>query len=196
MIVEGFAARIIENALAPMWDNIDAMIKASNLEGALDLLINSMDSVLATADNGMEMLFNRLQAAGYNLKNILGDSEYSGIAKDVASATSEEINAQTAALTTQNYYVSHIPTIAEHVAMIRQIMEGGGNESLPSLSGGKGWSDWQQQAMENYMAIARNTSDTAVRCERAAAACERISTEFHRVVTSKGGKNVIQTTIV
>lgn len=196
MIVEGFAARIIENALAPMWDNIDAMIKASNLEGALDLLINSMDSVLATADNGMEMLFNRLQAAGYDLRTILGDSEYSGIAKDISTATSEEVNAQTAALNAQNYYVSHIPTIAEHVAMIRQIMEGGGNESLPSLSGGKGWSDWQQQAMENYMAIARNTSDTAVRCERAAAACERISTEFHRVVTSKGGKNVIQTTIV
>lgn len=196
MIVEGFAARIIENALAPMWDNIDAMIKASNLEGALDLLINSMDSVLATADNGMEMLFNRLQAAGYDLRTILGDSEYSGIAKDISTATSEEVNAQTAALNAQNYYVSHIPTIAEHVAMIRQIMEGGGNESLPSLSGGKGWSDWQQQAMENYMAIARNTSDTAVRCERAAAACERISTEFHRVVTSKGGKSVIQTTIV
>ena len=49
-----------------------------------------------------------------------------------------------------------------------------------------GWTDWQQQAMDNYNAIARNTADTVVECRRAAEACERIASTFKVKGATKG----------
>ena len=127
MLVEGAAARVIENALTPMWDKMDTMLKDNNIEGAIDSLIGGMDEALNAANNGMEVLWKALEARGYDMKQLIGDTDesYTGIAKSVANATSEEINANTAALNTQNYYLSHVPVIGENVAAIRMILQGG-----------------------------------------------------------------------
>ena len=127
MLVEGAAARVIENALTPMWDKMDAMLKDNNIDGAIDSLIGGMDDALNAANNGMEVLWKALEARGYDMKQLIGDTDesFTGIAKNVASATSEEINANTAALNTQNYYLSHVPVIGENVAAIRMILQGG-----------------------------------------------------------------------
>ncbi|MDE6649314.1 MAG: hypothetical protein K2K45_05240 [Muribaculaceae bacterium] len=127
MIVEGAAARIIENALTPMWDKMDAMLEDNDIDGAIDSLIGGMDDALNAANNGMEVLWKALEARGYDMKQLIGDTEssYTGIAKNVATATSEEINANTAALNTQNYYLSQVPVIGENVAAIRMILQGG-----------------------------------------------------------------------
>ncbi|MDE5886552.1 MAG: hypothetical protein K2H46_03080, partial [Muribaculaceae bacterium] len=78
-------------------------------------------------NNGMEVLWKALEARGYDMKQLIGDTEssYTGIAKNVATATSEEINANTTALNTQNYYLSQVPVIGENVAAIRMILQGG-----------------------------------------------------------------------
>ncbi len=127
MLVEGAAARVIENALTPMWDKMDAMLKDNNIDGAIDSLVGGMDDALNAANNGMEVLWKALEARGYDMKQLIGeaDESYTGIAKNVAGATSEEINANTAALNTQNYYLSHVPAIGENVAAIRMILQGG-----------------------------------------------------------------------
>lgn len=190
MIVEGAAARVIENALSPMWDKMDDMLKDNDIDGAIDALVGGMDSALNAANNGMEVLWKALEARGYDMKQLIGDidSNYTGIAKEVSSATSEEINANTAALNTQNYYMSHVPQIAEHVAAMRQLMERATTVALPEASAA-GWTDWQKQAMDNYNAIARNTAETVAECRRSAAACEAFAADIHRMIEFSGGKH-------
>lgn len=183
MIVEGAAARVIENALTPMWNRMDAMLKDNNIDGAIDTLINGMDSALNAANNGMEVLWRAMEARGYDMKKLIGDTDsgYTGIAKNIAGATSEEINTAAAIGNTLMYYVSPIPRIDENLARVVAIMEGRGASAIPQTTS-TGWTDWQQQAMDNYQAIARNTAETVVRCERAAIACEKMA----RAVKTKG----------
>lgn len=190
MIVEGAAARVIENALAPVWDSMEKMLEKNDVEGAIDSLVNGMDSALTQANNGMEVLWNALEARGYDMKKLIGDtdSEYTGIAKSVAGATSEEINNVAAIGNTLMYYVSPIPRIDENLARVVALMEGRGASAIPQTASA-GWTDWQQQAMDNYNAIARNTADTVVECRRAAEACERI-TKLIKTKGSTSGINV------
>ena len=182
MIVEGAAARVIENALTPMWDNMEKMLADNDIDSAIDAMINGMDSALNAANNGMEVLWKALEARGYDMKQLIGDtdSEYTGIAKNVAGASSEEILQLSGFVNTALYYVSPIPRIDENLARVVALMEGGG--AVTTTSNATGWTDWQQQAMDNYMAIARNTAETVVRCERAAVACEKMA----GAITSKG----------
>ena len=188
MLVEGAAARVIENALSKVWDDMETMLAKNDVEGAIDALVNGMDAALTQANDGMEVLWKALEARGYDLKKLLGesDSEYTGTAKSVAGATSEEINANTAALNTQNYHMSHID---ENVAAIRAMLSGGAAISVPQSVATAAWTDWQQQAMDNYQAIARNTAETVLRCERAAVACEKMARAI-KVKGSTSGFNV------
>lgn len=191
MIVEGAAARVIENALAPMWESMEELLQSNNIDGAIEALINGMDSALDDANDGMEVLWQALEAKGYDMKKLLSDtdgSEYSGIAKSVSGATSEEINNVAAIGNTLMYYVSPIPRIDENLARILAIMQGEG-ASVVATSTSAGWTDWQQQAMDNYIAIQRNTADTVVECRRAAEACEKI-TSLIKVKGSIKGLNV------
>lgn len=183
MIVEGAAARVIENALTPVWDSMEKMLAKNDVQGAIDSLVNGMDSALNAANNGMEVLWKALEARGYDMKKLIGDtdSEYTGIAKSVAGATSEEINNVAAIGNTLMYYVSPIPRIDENLARVVAIMEGRGASAIPQTTSA-GWTDWQQQAMDNYNAIARNTADTVIECRRAADACEKLA----RAVKTKG----------
>lgn len=137
MIVEGAAARVIENALTPVWDNMQKMLAKNDVQGAIDSLIGGMDAALSQANNGMEVLWKALEARGYDMKQLIGDtdSEYSGIAKSVAGATSEEINNVAAIGNTLMYYASPIPRIDENLARVVAIMEGK-TAALPTASGG------------------------------------------------------------
>lgn len=183
MLVEGAAARVMENALSPLWKQIEDAYKSNNPEEALEKALEGADSFYEAANNGMEVLWKSLEAKGYDLKKLLGDtdSEYTGIAKSVAGATSEEINNVAAIGNTLMYYVSPIPRMDENLARVVAIMEGRGASAIPQTTSA-GWTDWQQQAMDNYQAIARNTAETVVRCERAAIACEKMA----RVIKTKG----------
>lgn len=136
MLVEGAAARVIENALTPVWDSMQKMLEKNDVQGAIDSLVNGMDSALNAANNGMEVLWKALEARGYDMKQLISDtdSEYTGIAKSVAGATSEEINNVAAIGNTLMYYVSPIPRIDENLARVVAIMEGRG-ASLPAASG-------------------------------------------------------------
>ena len=184
MIVEGAAARVIENALTPVWDSMQKMLDKNDVQGAIDSLIGGMDSALNAANNGMEVLWKALEARGYDMKSLISntDSEFSGIAKNVAGATSEEINNVAAIGNTLMYYVSPIPRMDENLARIRAIMENGAAATATTSAASTGWTDWQQQAMDNYTAIQRNTADTVVECRRAANACEK----FAKAIVQKG----------
>lgn len=184
-IVQGAAARIAESALAPLWDSVDKMLKGNDIDGAIDALVNGMDVAISTANSGLEGLWQALEKKGYDLRDVLNSdaSDYTGIAKNVATATSEEINANTAALNTQNFYMA---TINENVAMIAQKLLIGGGMSTTANKGEAGWTDWQRQAMDSYLAIQRNTADAVVECRRTANACEATLNKINRVIVAKG----------
>lgn len=188
MIIEAMAAKIMENALQPFYKAIDEAaadgdITADEIAEATKIGLGPIEDM----NKGMEIVWAQLKQAGLDVGKIWSDAEngYTGIAKNVASATSEEINANTAALNTQNYYMSHVPQIAEHVAAMRQLMERGTTSTLPDTTTA-GWTDWQRQAMDNYNAIARNTAETVAECRRSAAACEAFAADIHRIIKVKG----------
>lgn len=191
MIIEAMAAKIMENALQPFYKAIDEAaadgdITADEIAEATKIGLGSIEDM----NKGMEIVWAQLKQSGLDVGEIWSDAEsgYTGIAKNVASATSEEINANTAALNTQNYYMSHVPQIAEHVAAMRQLMERATTVALPEASAA-GWTDWQRQAMDNYNAIARNTAETVAECRRSAAACEALVTKLNRMTEVSGGKH-------
>ena len=148
MIVEGTAARVIENALTPVWDSMQKMLDKNDVEGAIDSLVNGMDSALSQANNGMEVLWKALEARGYDMKKLIGDtdSEYTGIAKSVAGATSEEINNVAAIGNTLMYYVSPIPRIDENLARVVALMEGRGAALSVASGVTSGAVDYRQSA--------------------------------------------------
>lgn len=189
MIIEGAAAKVIDNLLAPMWEAFDSMLDKGNVSQAIENLINGMDEFTSKADNAMNVLYQSLLAKGYDLQQILGegDTDLTGIARDIATASEESINGLAQGINTQNYYISHVPTISENVAAIRILMEGGAVAAI----GGGDYNSLVNEHLAQLPIIAANTLATAERCERAANACEAIAENLGRVIVFKGGKHVV-----
>lgn len=184
MIVESLLAKVMERALKPAFDMIDNMNEEDFYsESFWKKVMATAEQGAKDADHGAGVVMKWIEKMGYDMREM--GSEYSGIAKEVSSASSEEINQLSAFVNTALYYVSPIPTISDNVAVIRQLMERGTTSTLPDTTAA-GWTDWQQQAMENYNAIARNTADTVVECRRAAVACEAATEKLNRALRTKG----------
>lgn len=187
MIVESLLGKVMEKALKPAFDMIDSMGESDFYsESFWKRLMAKAEQGAQDADHGASVVMSWLDKLGINMREL--GSEYTGIAKDVAGATSEEINTAAAIGNTLMYYVSPIPRMDENLARVVALMEARGASAIPQTTSA-GWTDWQQQAMDNYNAIARNTADTVVECRRAAEACERIAGAF-KVKGSTKGLNV------
>lgn len=188
MIVEGAAAKVIDNILEPMWKQMNEILDKDGIEGAFEYLAANMDSFIDSAANGLEVMWESLESKGYDLQKLLKDTDSSstGIARDIATASEESINGLAAGINTQNYYISYVPKISEHVGAIRTLMETG-NTGF-ALSENTGWTDWQQQAMDNFFAIQRNTAETVTECRRIAERCEALSNDIHKVIVPRGTK--------
>ena len=187
MIVESLMAKAMQRALEPAFKMIDEMDEDDFYSE------DFWRKVMETADQGSKdanaagaVIMEWAKKWGYDGREKA--EGFTGIAKSVAGATSEEINNVAAIGNTLMYYVSSIPRIDENLARVVAIMEGRGASATPQTTSA-GWTDWQQQAMDNYIAIQRNTADTVVECRRAAEACERIASTF-KVKGSTKGLNV------
>ena len=191
LIIEGAAAKVIENALQPLWDRLNELLKGGDVTGAMQWLSTSIDSFVQQANDGMNVLWDSLRQAGIDVQKAFnGDSDLTGISREIANASEESINGLAQGINTQNYYISYVPQIAQEVAAIRVALQGG----TPTSGVAAGWTDWQTQAMGHYAEIQRNTAETALRCEKAATACQEVADRLRRVVESK--KSAIRTTIV
>lgn len=187
MIVESVMAKTVQMALQPMFDEMDKMYKSgASMTDVLSYAFSKAGTLTDQISNGLEVNAKYLESLGINIRDLYASSDnLKGIAKEVGSASSEEINQLSAFVNTALYYVSPIPTISENVSLIRQLMERGTTSTLPDTTAA-GWTDWQQQAMDNYNAIARNTADTVVECRRAANACEAATEKLNRAFRAKG----------
>lgn len=191
MIIEAMAGAVMKNALQPFYDAIneaaaDGELSATDIASAVQVGLKGIDDM----NNGMEVLWEQLKAAGVDVNNLLTDKQdgYTGIAKDVAGATSEEINAVASIGNTVMYHTSFLPLIYQQL-----VAQAGGNTTHPTQQAQVGWTDWQQQAMSSYLAIQQNTADTVVECRRSAQACENIANQFSRIIKVKGSTTGINT---
>lgn len=184
MIVESLLAKVMERALKPAFDMIDNMNEEDFYsESFWKKVVATAEQGAKDADHGAGVVMKWIEKMGYDMREM--GSEYSGIAKEVSSASSEEINRAAAIGNSLLYYASTLPTMATDLSLIRQLMERGTTSTLPDTTAA-GWTDWQQQAMDNYNAIARNTADTVVECRRAAVACEAATEKLNRALRAKG----------
>lgn len=180
MVVESLMAKAMQRALEPTFKMIDEMDEGDFYdEDFWRKVMESADKGTKDANAAGAVIMEWAKKWGYDGREKA--EGFTGIAKSVAGATSEEINNVAAIGNTLLYYASPIPRIDENLARVVAIMERGG-ANVPSSTTTTGWTDWQQQAMDNYQAIARNTAETVVRCERAAIACEKMA----RVIKTKG----------
>lgn len=187
MIVESVMAKTVQMALQPMFDEMNKMYKSgASMTDVLTYAFSQAGTLTQQINDGLMVNAKHLEAMGVNIRELYSTSDnLTGISKNIASATSEEINAAAAIGNTLMYYVSPIPRMDENLARVVAIMEGRGATAIPQITS-TGWTDWQQQAMDNYNAIARNTADTVVECRRAAEACERIASTFKAKGSIKG----------
>lgn len=184
MIVESLLAKVMERALKPAFDMIDNMNEEDFYsESFWKKVMATAEQGAKDADHGAGVVMKWIEQMGYDMREM--GSEYSGIAKEVSSANSEEINRAAAIGNSLLYYASTLPTMATDLSLIRQLMERGTTSTLPDTTAA-GWTDWQQQAMDNYIAIQRNTADTVVECRRAANACEGATEKLNRALRAKG----------
>lgn len=177
MVVESLLAKVMERALKPAFDMIDTMEETDFYSEAFwKRLMAVAEQGASNADRGAAAVMSWMEKMGIDMKEL--GSEYTGIAKNIAGATSEEILQLSGFVNTALYHTAYLPKIYEELVAMRTASFPTATVSATSA----GWTDWQQQAMDNYMAIQRNTAETVVECRRAADACERMT----RLIRTKG----------
>lgn len=185
MIVESVMAKTVQMALGPMFKEMDKMYESgASMTDVLSYAFGQAGTLTEQITDGLAVNAKQLEAMGINIRELYATSDnMTGISKDIAGATSEEINANTLALTTQTHYLA---LVNENVSAIRMLMEGGQTTTVAPSAASTGWTDWQTQAMDNYNAIARNTAQTVAECKRAADACTAVTEKLNRVIRTKG----------
>lgn len=137
MVVNMALSGVVERMLKPLMDMIDERAADRELSSReIAEIMGAVPGYVDDIDNAMTVAMEALKAAGVDVGQLRDatDAETRGIAKGVASATSEEVNAATAVGKTLLYYASPIPRIDENLARVVAIMEGRGIAS-PTASG-------------------------------------------------------------
>ena len=137
MVVNMALSGVVERVIKPLMDMIDERAADGELSSReIAEIMGAVPGYVDDIDNAMTVAMEALKAAGVDVGQLRDatDAETRGIAKGVASATSEEVNAATAVGKTLLYYASPIPRIDENLARVVAIMEGRGIAS-PTASG-------------------------------------------------------------
>lgn len=191
MLVESYLAKTVQNALMPVFDMIDERTEDGELsEKDLVDIVQKYNDTEKKLDDGLRVKMEVLKKLGFDIESLRNkDGSYTGIAKNIAGATSEEINTAAAIGNTLMYYVSPIPRMDENLSAIRALMERGMSSEIPATAAASaGWTDWQKQAMDNYNAIQRNTAETVTECRRIAERCTAMASDIHKVIVPRGVK--------
>ena len=121
MVEQSLAAKIMQGFLQPIFDEIDAMAKDGALDAAEIAMVSKMaTSVIPQINDAMTNLMTQLSSAGYNMRQQAG--KFTGISRDIASASEESILGLAAGINTQNSYMY---AINENVKQILALMNGG-----------------------------------------------------------------------
>ena len=137
MISRSLAAKVMQEMLQPIFDQIDTLSKDGLLstEDIAEVAALAQERI-PMINEAMTNLMTSLAAAGYDVKT--QTAGLSGISKGYATASEESILGLAAAVNTQNFYISYVPTISENVAQILAAMTGGVSATSPALTNENG----------------------------------------------------------
>lgn len=123
MVTRSLAAKLMQSILQPLFDQIDAMAKDGDLSAyEISEIARQAPEYVAKMNEAMTTMANDLSAAGYNLRGTT--TNLTGISRDIAGASEESILGLSAAINTQNFYISRIPSIDEKMSQIITLMGG------------------------------------------------------------------------
>lgn len=183
MIIESLAAKVMKQALEPVFTAIDEYTK-DGTGISVDEAVEVARLTKEAAENsnvGMTNLMNALKQAGLDVRDTT--SGLTGISKDIASASEESILGLAAGINTQNFYISQIHA---DVAMIAQWVQMGGMATQ-----GVNISDLitiQNQHLSYLPNIAANTAATLLECKNILVETTRIADTLGSVVKPQGVK--------
>lgn len=130
MITRSLAAKIMQEMLQPIFDQIDTMagdgLLATEEIAAIAALAQERIPLI---NDAMTNLMTSLASAGLDVR--ASTAGFHGISKDIAGASEESILGLAAAINTQNFYISYVPTISENVSQILAAMTGGVSPTAP-----------------------------------------------------------------
>ena len=131
MVVNSLAAALIQDILDPVFRAISEAAKDGELSAQDIASISALvPDAMAQIDAGMTGLMSQLTAAGVNLRQQAGS--FTGISRDIASASEESITGLAAGINTQNFYMQHID---QNVALILSALTGGTTTGQASVTG-------------------------------------------------------------
>lgn len=186
MVINSVMAKMIQAQLKPFFDEIDTLASDGNL-AAEDIarIMSEIPSQVDAIDKGLQLAADNLEAAGVSFSSMRENGDLTGISRDIANASEESINGLAAGINTQNYYISHVPQIADNVAAIRVALESGASPMGGSVGD---LITLQNQAMGHLQGIERYTAEGVAECRRIATSCEEQVSQLRKVIVAKGGK--------
>jgi DNA repair exonuclease SbcCD ATPase subunit len=181
MIVESFAAKVIQSALSDIFTEIDNMTKDGVLDVSEASTIADMTEVaVGNIDVGMTNLMNALSQAGISVRGM--GSDLTGISRDIATASEESILGLAAGINTQNFYISQVPPKLDVIIGLLQ----GGNLAQGSAITLQDLVTIQNQHLSYLPSIAQHTAETVAECKRTADACEAMVNKLNSVIKPQG----------
>lgn len=183
MLVESIMAKAMQRALEPTFKMIDEMEDDDFYNRDFwKSVMKSAEKGAKDADAAGKIIMDFAKEFGYNARSQSG--EFSGIAKSISGATSEEINSAAAIGNTLMYYVSPIPRMDENLARVVAIMESGG-ATIPqsgSMSGAVDYTGLLTTANQHLSSLPRMEQHLA-----------DIHTILGRIIKTKGSISGVNT---
>ena len=181
MIVESFAARVIQTALQDIFDSIDDMTKDGVLDVSEASKIADMTEVaVGNIDVGMTNLMNALSQAGISVRGM--GSELTGISRDIATASEESILGLAAGINTQNFYISQVPSKLDTIIGLLR----GENAMQGSAITLQDLVTLQNQHLSYLPTIAQHTAETVAECKQIVVETRRTADALERVIKPQG----------
>ena len=192
MIVESFAAKVIQSALSDVFTEIDNMTK----DGVLDVsdaskIADMTEVAVGNIDVGMTNLMNALSQAGISVRGM--GSELTGISRDIATASEESILGLAAGINTQNFYISQVPTKLDTIIGLLR----GENAMQGSTITLQDLVTLQNQHLSYLPSIAQHTAETVAECKQIVVQTSRTADMLERVIKPCGTQatHTLNTTI-
>lgn len=192
MVVESFAAKVMQTALQPIFDEIDKMSE----DGALDMSeaskIADMTKVaVGNIDVGMTNLMSALSQAGISVRGM--GSDLTGISRDIATASEESILGLAAGINTQNFYISQVPTKLDTIIGLLR-----GDNAMPQGSAMtlQDVMIAQNQFLSHLPTIAQHTAETVAECKQIVAETRRTADALDRVIKPDGTRTTYKMNVV
>lgn len=182
MIVESLLARVMEQALKPVFTMIDNMGEGDFYSTSFwKEVMGAMDTATENGVVGAQNVMTMLEQMGVNLRGLGGDM--TGISRDIASASEESILGLAAGINTQNFYISQVPPKLD---VIIGLLRGDGTMPQGSTITLQDVMIAQNQFLSHLPTIAQHTAETVAECKQIVAETRRTADALERVIKPRG----------